>query len=134
MDPLAAMLAAILGPMYLVMGLSLLFYVPVWQKIMKGFSKDHLALIPMKFFLLILGTIFINMYNVWAWDIGLLVTLIGWGMFLKGVFYFLLPGSWLKDLFKTFNTKPALYFGGAFALVVGIVLCYYGYYDMGMMV
>lgn len=59
------LLGAIVGPMYLVLGLSLLLYSGVWQKIADDWGKDHLSMLTMMFFNLVFGLVVINMHNVW---------------------------------------------------------------------
>ena len=73
----------------------------------------------------ILGLIIINMYNVWEWNIWLIVTICGWSAFLKSVVYFLLPGSTWRALLKM--GKNMIYLGGLVASVVGAILSYYVY-------
>lgn len=124
----AIAIAAVAGPVYIIIGLSVLLYAPVWQKIVADWRKDHLSLLTMMMMHLVIGLIVIGMYNIWEWNVWLIVTLTGWGMLLKGVFYFLLPGSWLKNWLKMVDCRMCMYCAGFFATLVGAVLCYYVYY------
>lgn len=124
----ALTLSLVMGPMYLVMGLSLLLYAKAWRKLMETWEKDHLSLFPLMFVMGVLGLIVIYMYNVWEWNVWLIVTLVGWILFIKSVGYFLLPGSVLKPLLKLGQNIPLLYVGGVAAVVIGAVLSYYAYY------
>ena len=123
----AMLIAMIAGPIYVVLGLSILFYAKAWGKLMDKWTKDHFTLVPLMFTHLVFGLMIINMYNVWVWDQWILVTLTGWGMFLEGAAYFLLPGSVFKDMAKTFNKSGFMYFGGLVSIVFGGVLSYYAY-------
>lgn len=123
----ALVLAAYAGPVYVLLGLSVLLYVPVWQKIMDKWEQDHYTLIPMMMMYFILGLLMVRMYNVWEWNVWLLVTLTGWILILKSVLYFLLPGSVLKAALKMKKGKGMLYVGGLVCLIVGLVLSYYAY-------
>lgn len=134
MDETAKMLALYMGPVYLMLGLSILLYAKAWKKLMDKWEKDHLLLFPLMFVMTILGLIVIHTYNVWAWNVGLLVTIIGWALFAKGVLYFLLPGSILKPLMKLGQNTGLLYLGGIAAVVIGVVLSYYAYYDVAIAV
>lgn len=123
----ALVLAAYAGPVYVLLGLSILLYVPAWQKVMDKWEQDHYALIPMMMMYFILGLLMVRMYNVWEWNVWLLVTLTGWILILKSVLYFLLPGSVLKAALKMKKGKAMLYVGGLVCLIVGLVLSYYVY-------
>ena len=126
----ALILAAIIGPFYLVLGLSLLFYVKQWQKIFVEYAKNHFLMMINMFMALILGLIIINIYNVWEWNLYVIITITGWGALLKGVFYFLAPGSWIKGVLKCkcYHSEGWLYFWGLLMTVVGILLSYNAYF------
>lgn len=124
----AITLAAIMGPMYLLLGLSILLHVNAWQKLMESWRKDHFSLFTMMFFSAVLGLIAVKMYNVWEWNVWLLVTITGWGMLLKGVFYLLVPGSILKTMLSWKKSTGILYFSAVVTLAIGAALTYYTYY------
>lgn len=124
----ALALAAIIGPVYLVIGLSLLFYAKSWHHLIDRWAKDHFQLFPLMLMELVLGIIIIRMYNVWAWNIWLLITLTGWCMFVKGTYYMLVPGSWITPLLERKAGMNGLYFGGVIMGVIGAVLSYYVYF------
>jgi len=128
MEENAIMIAKVAAPIWIMMGLSILLYAKTWGKIMKRWSKDHLEIFAVMFLYPILGMIIIRMYNVWDWNVWLIVTLMGWGMFLKGIMYFLLPGAWMKKWMTMADNAGLMYFAGLFALVVGVVLGYYACY------
>lgn len=124
----ALLIAAIAGPVYLVMGLSVLIYRKQWQKILDYWEKDHFSLITLMLMHLVLGILVVNMYNVWEWNVWLLVTLTGWCMVVKGVFYMLAPGSWIKSLLSMKKTAWVLYLAGLVLVAMGVALSYYVYF------
>ena len=123
----AQALASVLGPVYLVLGLSVLLYAKQWQKLLAKWADSHFELFTLMLLMTAAGLISIYMYNVWEWNVWLIVTLSGWGMFLKGVFYILAPGSLIKGVLNLGKKLPILYFGGLAAVVLGGVLGYYAY-------
>ncbi len=120
----AQALAFIYGPFYLVLGLSVLLYAKSWQKLVGQWASDHFSLFPVTLFMMIVGLVSIYFYNVWEWNLWLLVTVTGWAFFVKGAFYMLAPGSLIKAVLKTKNKIGMLYFGGLAALVIGAALSY----------
>lgn len=117
-------LTAVIGPMYLVLGLSLLFYASVWQKIVDEWGKNHLSMLTLMTFNLIFGLVVIAMHNVWNWSPYVIITITGWGAFLKAVVYFLVPGDQLKAMMRKLTCKCYFQVAGAIAAVVGAWLSY----------
>ena len=125
----AVAIAQVAAPMYLVIGLSILLYAKTWQKIMKRWSKDHLELFPVMMLYPALGVICLRMYNVWEWNVWVLVTILGWALLIKGSLYFLLPGDLMKSMMKYYSKNSGwMYFAAVFALAYGGVLGYFSYF------
>ena len=122
------MLGAVLGPVFLVLGLSHLFYAKTWAKLFKQWEKDHLALMGLMLFMGVFGLFIIQMYNVWAWNVWVLVTITGWAWAVKAALYFLVPGSVLKAMMKLGQNAALQYLGGVAATVMGVALCYYTFF------
>jgi ABC-type xylose transport system permease subunit len=76
----------------------------------------------------VFGLIVVELYNVWTWNVWLLVTLSGWAMILKGLYYFLAPGSWIKSMMKWAQNMTLLYIGSIVCLILGLVLGYYTFF------
>lgn len=124
----AVAIAAVAGPVYLLLGLSMLFYAKPWQKLMEQWEQNHLSLFTLMFVSFILGVFIVRSYNVWEWNLWLLVTLTGWCAVVKSVIYFLLPGSTVKALIKVGTNINLIYLGGLVGVVVGAALGYYVYF------
>ena len=123
----AIMLAALIGPVFLILGLSMLFYAPSWKKLVSKWQKDHYALLPIMMLYGLFGLYIINTYNVWDGTVWVLVTISGWAMFIKFVAYFLLPGATTQGMMKLGTNQSILYLGGLVVTVMGAALSYYTY-------
>jgi hypothetical protein len=121
------LLGAIIGPYFLVMGLSLLLYAKVWLKLMKDIEKNHTSVVIGMALVLLLGLAIIQMHNVWEMNIWVVITAFGWIAFFKGVFYFLTPGSWIKKIIKTFASIELLYCCGLTMTIIGAWMSYLVY-------
>ncbi len=110
-------LGAIVGPYLLIMGLSFLLYANTWVKVAKEIEKNHLVVVIGMALALLLGLAIIQMHNIWEWSLWVVITLFGWIAFLKGVFYFLAPGEWIRGMIKM-CAKPALFYIGGIVLAV----------------
>lgn len=124
----ALALSHVMGPVYLMIGLSILMYAKVWHHLLQRWSEDHLQLFTLKFVYAVLGLVVINMYNVWEWNVWLIVTVTGWALLVKSVFYFLMPGSVIKQLLSWKGNMSMMYICGVVALVAGAALTYYSYF------
>ena len=124
------LLAAIIGPFYVVFGLSFLLYVKQWKKLMSDYADNHFLLFINMTVALVVGLILVNIYNVWEWSIYVVITITGWGAILKGAFYFLAPASWTKTTLKStwVRSNGFLYAGSLIMLVFGGWLSYAAYW------
>lgn len=122
------LLGAVVGPMYLVLGLSLLLYSGVWKKIAEEWGKNHLSMLTLMAFNMIFGLVIINLHNVWEWTPYVIITITGWGAFLKAVVYFLVPGEILKSMIKMVSScKCYFQISGAVVALLGAWLSYLVY-------
>jgi hypothetical protein len=115
----AVALMRIIGPVYLITGLSMVIYTKNWSRLLKGFEENHFALVVAAWIGMVFGLLTLNIYNVWDWSLGLIVTLTGWIMLLKGAVYFLAPESFIKNLLRFKQNPLFLYIGAAVITVIG---------------
>ncbi len=121
------LLASIIGPTLLVLGLSFLLYPKVWEKLAGEWEKNHFPIMGMMIFNLIFGLTIINLHPVWEWSPYVVITLAGWGAFLKGAIYFLLPGDHFKAMVKAVNCKCYYQTTGVIVGALGAWLSYLVY-------
>jgi len=123
-------LACIIGPFYLVYGLSIFIYARQWKKIMAWLERDHFAFLPLAMGGLIFGLILVNAYNIWDWNAFVIITLTGWAILFKAIFYFLAPGRWITALLRWSALMHLYYyyFAGALLTAMGAALVWYGYF------
>ena len=124
----AVKVASVMGPVMVVMGLSILLYPKTWKKVTEGWLKNHYQMIPMAIITLVMGIIAVKMYNVWTKDIWVLVTIGGWAMIVKSVFYFLAPGVVIKWAMTFGKHTWLLVLDSLILLAWGGVLSYYTYF------
>ncbi|MBI4994684.1 hypothetical protein HZC21_03505 [Candidatus Peregrinibacteria bacterium] len=123
----ALALALYMGPVYLMLGLSILLYAKAWSHLFGKWAEDHFGLFTLMLLEGILGVYLINAYNVWEWNVWLLVTLTGWWLAVESVFYFIIPGNPIKVVLGWAKQMWVVYLMGVVSVVVGAVLTYYSY-------
>ena len=121
-------LASIMGPVYLVLGLSILMYNKQWTKLFTIWTKDHFSLFPLMILYIVVGLLSVQMYSVWALNVWVIVTLIGWLILLKGVAFFLVPEKALKAMMNFKNKRGVLYLASLVAILIGATLTYSVYF------
>lgn len=124
----AIAIAAIAGPLYLMLGLSLWFYPDAWKKVVTKWKKDHHSLVPSMILFGALGILILRQYNVWDQSVWVLVTLTGWLLVLKSAIFFLLPGKTIQSLMEMGENKNIMMFDALLTVVIGVVLTYYVYF------
>jgi len=119
-------LAKIFGVMFLVIGLSILFDVKYYLKAFEDFMKSKALLYITGFMILIMGLLIILVHNTWTKDWTMIITILAWLTFLKGLVFMLFP-AWMTNFGKGMLNKGYLTFAGVFALLLGLFLVYKGF-------
>jgi uncharacterized protein YjeT (DUF2065 family) len=113
-----------------VYGLSVFLHARQWKKIAAWLEKDHFAFLPMAMMSLVFGLVLVNAYNIWDWNVFTIITLTGWSLILKSMFYFLAPGSWTKSVlrWRVLAHVGYYHFAGAVVATLGGYLSYCSYF------
>lgn len=116
----ALWLASVFGPLLVILGVWMLFYKDNVLKVWTSIKASPGTVYVLGVIDLILGLVIINAYNVWAKDLLVLVTLLGWFFFLKGISIFFSPQLLLrhKARSETFSIR------GLLSLIWGAALCW----------
>jgi uncharacterized membrane protein len=120
-------LARLMGPVMLVIGLSL----AINSKIYTGMSAEFVASRPLVYltgaFALTLGVSLLLNHNVWAADWRIIITLFGWFATINGVLRLMFP-DWVRRIGpNTFKTEKPVFVSGIVAAVLGAIVCIAGY-------
>lgn len=79
------------------------------------------------FITLILGILMVVSHNIWQWHWRVIITIIAWITFLKGISIIFIPAYMDKTtLLFTQNINIAFIAAGV-DLILGILLCYFGF-------
>jgi len=119
----ALCLATIFGPFLVLTGLWALLYhanaVKVWNSMKATPACFYLA----GSISLLIGFVMLSLYNVWAFDLSFLVTLLGWYWVLRGILGLFLP----QFLLKAFGHGKLTKVFGLIPFIWGIALCWYAF-------
>jgi len=120
-------LAKILGIYFTILSIAMLANVEEFKRRFEGFSHDSALLFFGTIVSFIIGIILIVFHNVWVMDWRVLITLIAWLTFLKGVLYLFHPKT-VQTLVVVYQSNRAIYITGTITLALGLFLDYKGFF------
>lgn len=118
----AILIAKILGPIYLIVGLGMLLHKEHMRSLFNEVAKSPALVYLGGVLALVIGTIIIRFHNDWTLGWTLLITLVGWGAVAKGVSRILAP-DWSRELLHSYAKDDKIIpFSTAAALILGAIL------------
>jgi len=124
---LSLYLAQLMSIVLVVIGLALLLRGKHYVKAYKAWMSDSGLMLFTAMVVLIAGVAIVIVHNVWiaSWEV--LITIVGWGMVLKGVLIALLPKEFEKLVAVLMKQSWLLPLGGVIWVVGGLFLGYFGW-------
>lgn len=118
---ISVLLAQILGIMFVVLGLSLVFH-RKWTAL----AIDEMAKNPGVIWLaglitVMLGSTIVGLNNIWTSGLPLCITILGWLTLIKGATILLFP-HFSSSYFKRVNKGSIFVWGGMIITILGIIL------------
>ena len=78
---------------------------------------------------LMIGVLLIIAHNIWVYDWRVLITLVGWLTFIKGIIRTLFPHISVRIMNKIMKKKSYYQGVSVIALLLGVILCYFGFFS-----
>lgn len=121
----AMCLASILGPFLFIQGAWILFYHSNVAKVIASMKSTSGAMYILGVLNLLVGITILSLYHEWTWSFALLVTLLGWALFLRGLVIHFIPQVFMRK--KTMSAN-ALKIRGVIVLVWGFALSWFAFW------
>ena len=121
-------IARIFGLCYLILGAGLLFNRKTFQQIMEDFCKNTASVFYGGVFALVIGVVIILTHNVWVANWTVIITIIGWLAFIKGIWIIVFPNTVSKFMQAYQKNQNLLMVHGIAALIFGAVLTFLGFF------
>lgn len=124
---ITTLLAAIWGPILLAVGLGFFVSTKYYLSIYRDMEKQIFAVFFFGLFAMATGILHIFIHNVWGSVSEIVVSLLGWGLLVKGIICVAFPGladrsgDWVLGI----KLVPA---AGALAFILGAYLSWIGYF------
>ena len=121
------LIARIIGPLFALMALGMLFNRDTYGVIMAEFAESRALIYLSGTIALITGIVFVHFHNLWVADWRVIITVIGWLSILKGVIRLLYPQI-VRKVGRRFANNARLMTGsGAVILALGAFLSFHGF-------
>jgi hypothetical protein len=121
-------LARLIGPIFVVVAIGVLANGAVYRGLSQEFVRSPALIYLSGLFAMAAGVAVLLNHNVWAADWRVLITLFGWLAAIGGAQRIIWPQA-TEAAVRWFLTNPtSLVVAGIIWLVIGAVLCFYGYF------
>jgi hypothetical protein len=120
-------LAKLIGPVMALVGVSLLANEAAFRKMALEFLRSPALIFFSGMILLPAGLAVVLSHNVWVLDWRVIITLLGWVAVISGAARVFAPDRATKMGKKFLNRKDFTTGAAVIWLVIGAVLCYFGY-------
>ncbi len=120
-------LAKLIGPVFLVVGIGLLFNVESFRSLLTEFIKNPVLVYLAGVLGLVGGLALVLNHNFWIADWRLIITLVGWIALIRGVVTILRP-QWIVSIGNRISQHKAIFLAaGIVDFIIGAALSYFGY-------
>lgn len=123
---LSLFLAKVIGLFMVVLGLSMMMNKMHFQKAVMEIFNNAGTLMLLSLITLVLGTLLVLSHNVWVKDWPIIITIIAWLVFIKGIMRLMFPEQ-VKEWAKVVKKDGTYRLITATALILGAYLCYLGF-------
>jgi hypothetical protein len=120
-------LARLIGPVMTLVGISLLMNETAFRKMAMEFLRSPALIFFSGMILMPAGLAVVLSHNVWVLNWPVIITLLGWIAVISGALRVFAPDRALKIGKKAIASKEITTVSAAFWLVIGAVLCYFGF-------
>ena len=121
-------IARVFGLCYLVLGVGLLFNRKAFQQVMGDFCKNAALVFFAGIFALVVGVVIILTHNVWVANWTVMITIIGWLGFIKGIWIIVFPNTVPKFMQAYQKNENLLIVHSIGVFVFGAVLTFFGFF------
>ena len=122
-------LARLIGPVMALVGVSLLVNEAAFRKMAQEALRSPALIFFTGMILMPVGLAVVLSHNVWALDWRVIITLLGWVAVISGALRVFAPNRAMNVGKKIAESQSVHNAAAAFWLVVGVILCYFGFFS-----
>ena len=124
---LTIFLTQVIGLYLILIGVIFLARRKVMMAVMADIIKNKPLIYVVAISELLAGLALVVGHNVWAWDIFVVITIVGWLMVVEALIYLILPYSLISKIFKKINTPSVYIVGGILSVILGAYMAGIGF-------
>jgi hypothetical protein len=121
-------IARIFGLCYLVIGVGFVVNRKAFKQVMDDFCKNAAMGFYGGLLALVVGVVIILTHNVWVANWTVMITIIGWIGFIKGIWMLVFPGSVARFMQAYQKHENLIVIHALAAVIFGAVLTYFGFF------
>jgi hypothetical protein len=120
-------LASVWGPTILAVGIGIFVSRKYYQKIYRDLEKDALAVLVFGMMGMAAGLVHVAYHNVWGTPAEIVVSLLGWGLLIKGALFVVVP-SFVDRAGDFWADEKLIPIAGVLSLLAGGYLTWIAYF------
>lgn len=124
---ISIVLAQILSIYFIVIGIAMLLNRKFYQNAKLDLYRTESIYMISSFFTLLLGILMVTFHNIWVKDWPVIITIIGWVTFVKAIIRLLIPRHFIQWKEALIQNDNYYYIIKILAIILGLVLAYYGF-------
>lgn len=128
-DTLSIYLAKLLGLSFLIIGIALLFKTKDFQNTAKDVAKSNAFMTLISIIPLVIGLSIIIGHNIWEKNWTIIVTIVGWLIFIAGIIRLFFHKHIMKTCAKISKNKKAFVWAGIILIIIGLYLAGKGFFE-----
>jgi uncharacterized integral membrane protein len=122
-------LAKLIGPVFIVGGLDMLFNTTVYRAMFERALHNHMLIYLSGVLALVAGLAVVIMHNDWKWHWPLIITVLGSLALIGGIVRMIAPQAIESFGLSVLSYSNFFTIDGGIAVPLGVLLCYFGYID-----
>lgn len=120
-------LAKAIGLYYVIVAIAMFVNSSKFTAFLSDFAKNSTMLIPAGLFTLLIGILLVLTHNVWDSSWRIIISVIAWMALIRGIVCLIFPKWQISMIKRCVKSKQSYYSAVVIVLVLGIVLCYFGF-------
>jgi len=117
-----------IGLIYLAVGVGILVNPQYYKQMFADFKTSLAVMYLGGIFAFAIGFLLITFHNIWAKDVSVIITIVGWLALIKGISILVFPKMMMKTMDIFINVKAnTMRIMAAIIIVVGALLAYIGF-------
>ena len=126
MNDTTLFLSQLIGPVLILLALSMLMRQESWKAFIKGMGRDSSLLLYNGILESTAGLAIVLHHNLWSTPAEVIISLLGWAMILEGAFDLFISKRTIKQAVKSMSDQM-MKLSGIFMLVIGAYLTWFGF-------